>query len=189
MIRTTLAAILAAALFPAAAWAHEAALTRRAVELRDAPGDQGRTIASLAAQTPVTRTPQRQGAWVQVRTDGGATGWLHLFDVGPAATASASSGSAAGDALRSVANLFGGARPAQPATNAAGIRGLDSEDLARAQPNPGAVAQMEAARQSEAEARSFAGRSGWRPAMVDPLPAPARLSTQPAGNPGQPQSP
>lgn len=187
MIRTVLAALLACALLPAAS-AQEAAVTRRAVELREAPAEGGRSIASLPAQTPVTRTPERKGPWVQVRTAAGATGWLHLFDVAPASAPAASDG-ALSNPLRGVANLFGGSRPATATTNAAGIRGLDREDLARAEPDAAGVAQMEAARQGEADVRSFARRAGWQPTAVEPLPEPAGVASQPAGNPGQQVSP
>ena len=72
--------------------AGEAAVTRRAAELRDTPGETGRSLASLPAQTPVTRLAERQGPWVQVRSSSGATGWLHLFDVGPAQGAQSGGG-------------------------------------------------------------------------------------------------
>jgi hypothetical protein len=172
---------LAAVLLPGA-WAQEAAVVRRATELREAPGDQARSLAPLPAQTAVTRTNERQGPWVQVRTAAGATGWVHLFDVGPA-TAAARGG--AGDALRGVTGLFSSPRTSQPGTTA-GIRGLEAADLAQAQPNLAAVTQMEALRQNESEARSFADRSALRPAQVAPLPATARSTAQP-GNSNNPQ--
>ncbi|NNU45352.1 SH3 domain-containing protein [Ramlibacter montanisoli] len=199
MIRTTLRAVaLAFALLPSA-WAQEAAVTRRATELRDAPAETGRSIASLPAQEPLTRTSERRGPWVQVRTAGGATGWVHLFDVGPATSAAQAGGGGnlLGGALRGVTSLFGGGgtRTTQTATTA-GIRGLGAEDLAQANPNPAAVSQMEGMRASESDARSFADRSAWRTVAVDPLPAsapsgfPARVSPTPGSfNPGQQQSP
>jgi hypothetical protein len=182
MIRTVLAALLAGALLPAA-WSQEAGVTRRAVDLRESPADAGRSIASLPAQAPVTRLPERKGPWVQVRTAAGATGWLHLFDVAPASAPAADGASS--NPLRGVANLFGGSRATTAPTNAAGIRGLDREDLARAEPDAAAVSRMEAARQGEADVRSFARRAGWQPTAVEPLPEPAAIPFQPAGNPGQ----
>jgi hypothetical protein len=176
---------LAGGLLPGAA-AQEAAVTRRATELKDAPGDKGRSIAALPAQAAVTRTNERQGPWVQVRTGAGATGWVHLFDIGPA-TAPAEGGSTAGNALRSVTGLFGGSRQTQTGSTA-GIRGLDAQDLANAQPNPGAVTQMEGLRQSEADAQSFARGASLRPASVEALPAPARAAAAPAGNAGPQQT-
>src|SRR4051812_20645036 len=111
MIRTALRAAAAVALLLAGtAGAQEAAVTRRATELRDAPGDSGRSLAALPAQAPVTRTTVRQGPWVQVRTPAGATGWVHLFDLGPATTTAAgdSGNGVVGGALRGVGSLFGG---------------------------------------------------------------------------------
>lgn len=188
MIRTALRLLLAAAVLLPAAWAEEAAVTRRPVQLRDAPGDQARALASLPAQAPVTRTDARQGPWVQVRTADDASGWVHLFDLGPAAT-EASAGGLASGALRGVTSLFGGSRTPATATASSGIRGLGAEDIAQAQPNPAAVTRMEAQRQGEAEVRSFAGRAGWHAAAVDPLPQPARAAGPSHTPPGQPRSP
>jgi Bacterial SH3 domain len=158
-------------------WAQEAAVTKRATQLRETPGDSGRGLAALPADAPLTRLNERQGPWVQVRTAAGATGWVHLFDIGPAAGgASAPGGSnVVGGALRGVTGLFGGTTTQQRGTTA-GIRGLGAEDLAQAQPNLGAVTRMEALRQSEAEARSFGSGAALQPVAVEPLPAPARLS-------------
>jgi hypothetical protein len=166
------------------ALAQEAAVTRRATELRDAPGDKGKSIAALPAQAPVTRTNERQGPWVQIRTSAGATGWVHLFDVGPAGAEGSSSG---GGALRGVTSLFSSNRSTQTGSTA-GIRGLDAQDLANAQPNLPAVTQMEALRQSEGDARNFASGASLRSASVEPLPPPSRRSASPAGDPGQQQT-
>lgn len=195
MIRIVLrGAALVFLLVASAAWAQEAAVTRRATELRETPSDSGRSLAPLPAQAALTRTEQRQGPWVQVRTAAGATGWVHLFDLGPATTTAASSGDGGvvGGALRSVGSLFGGggSKPAQTSTT--GIRGLGAEDLAQSQPDLNAVKQMEDLRVSDADARSFANRSAWKPAAVEPLPAaPAgsRASSTPARNPGQGDAP
>ncbi len=181
MIRTAtrqaLCVVALTAALPLAATAQEAAVTRRAVELRDAPADGGRAIASLPAQAAVTRTAERKGPWVQVRTAQGATGWVHLFDVGPAA--GPAEGAGAGGALRGVTSLFGAGRPTQTG-GTAGIRGLEAQDIANANPNPAAVTQMENLRQGEGEARAFADRAALRPVAVDPLPSPSRAAAQPS---------
>lgn len=185
MIRIAPCLLFAAFLLLPAAWAQEAALTRRAVELRDAPGDQARALASLPAQSPVTRTNERRGPWVQVRTAQGASGWLHLFDVGPA-SAAPEGGGVAGGALRGVTSLFGNARPTPQTASTSGIRGLGAEDLAQAQPNPAGVSRMEAQRQGDADVRAFAQRAGWQPAAVEPLPAPALPPSSSAPSGGSP---
>jgi hypothetical protein len=182
MIRTqfhrgTAAHLLALSLLLAlgtAARAEEQVLTRRALELRATPGDTGPSVARLPDQSPVTRLEGRQGPWVQVRSAQGATGWVHLFDLGPASASGggASSGFASG-ALRGVTGLFGNNTPRQTGTTA-GIRGLEAEDLANAQPNPAGVQQMGGWRASENDARAYAGSVAWVPATVEQLPAPTR---------------
>lgn len=168
----------------------EAAVTRRAAELRETAGDSGRSLASLPAQTPITRLAERHGPWVQVRTNTGATGWLHLFDVGPAQGGAQSQGGASG-VLRGVTSLFnrGGPQPTSTATSTIGIRGLGAEDLANAQPNLPAVTQMEALRQSESQAREFANKSSLAAVPVEPLPAPTRArSGSDSVDPSNPQA-
>jgi len=174
----------------AAALADEAAMTKRATELREAPGESARSLGALPAQAPVTRLTQRQGPWIQVKTAAGATGWVHLFDVGPAtgagsAGASSTGGGAAG-ALRSVTSFF--TKPSQQrattSTSTIGIRGLGAGDLAQAQPDTAAVARMEALRQDETQARRFARTASLAAATVEALPAPARAAaaaTAPSG--------
>lgn len=193
MIRTLLRSTALVFLMACSAWAQEAAVTRRATELRDTPSDAGRSVAPLPAQTALTRTEQRSGPWVQVRTASGATGWVHLFDLGPATVAAApdSGSNLVGGALRSVGSLFGGGTgKAATTSTTAGIRGLGAEDLAQAQPDAAAVKQMEGLRASDADVRAFAQRAEWKPAPVAPLPVPpSTRSPSPSRNPGQQESP
>lgn len=189
MIRIVPASALALLLALApAAWSQEAAVTKRATELRDAPADTGRSIAPLAAQSAVTRTGERRGPWVQVRTGAGATGWVHLFDVGPASGAATPEAGGSNNFLRGVGNLFTRSSPTQTGTTA-GIRGLGAEDLAQAQPNPAAVAQMEQNRLSEADARSYGGRAPWRAVAVEPLPSAQPATAGGAGQARNPEAP
>ena len=201
MIRSTLQRVraggIALGVFCAlAAHAQEAAVVKRATELRDAPAESAKSLASLPAQAAVTRLGERRGAWVQVRSEAGATGWVHLFDVGPASGAAntqAPSGSSTTGALRGVTNFFnrGGSSPtggSTVATSTIGIRGLSAEDLANAQPNLQAVGQLEAMRQSENDARSFAGSASLRAEPVEALPSPPRPSSGGGAQPGNPGS-
>jgi len=170
-------ALLAVACLAAssAAWAQEEpAVVRRATELREQPADGGRSLASLAPDTAVTRLAERQGPWVRVRTATGAVGWVHLFDVGAPGTAAAASSGPSG-LLRGVTGLL--SKPTTRttvSTSTIGIRGLGAEDLAQAQPDGAAVTRMEALRASEQQARQFAKEARLAPAAVDPLPEPPR---------------
>ena len=191
MIRTVLRGLSLGMLLMASAWGQEAAVTRRATELRDTPSESGRSLAALPAQSALTRTEQRQGPWVQVRTAAGATGWVHMFDLGPAGTAASgeSGNNLVGGALRSVSGLFGGG-PKATASTTSGIRGLGAEDLAQAQPDLGAVRRMEGLRASDKDVRAFAQRASWKPTAVEPLPASAETrSATPVRNPGQQEMP
>jgi opacity protein-like surface antigen len=180
------AALLAASALWAAHAAHaqeETVLVRRATELREQPGE-ARTLASLPADSSVTRLAERQGPWVRVRTTAGAVGWVHLFDLGSAggASAAASSGGAGSGLLRGVTGLFGrSAQPTTVSTSAIGIRGLGAQDLAQVQPDAAAVTQMEARRASEPQARQFAREAGLAPAAVDALPVPPRAGASNQG--------
>jgi hypothetical protein len=176
--RGWLLAFALAALLPFSAQAQdESALVKRSTELREAPGETGRSLASLPAETALTRLGDRQGPWIRVRTAAGATGWVHLFDVGPASRGAAAptSGGAAG-ALRGVTSFF--TKPSEQrsatATSTIGIRGLDAQDIAQAQPDTGAVTRMETLRVAEPQARQFARDASLKTASVDPLPTPSR---------------
>ncbi len=162
---------------------------RRAAELRATPSASAQSLASLPAQAPVTRLAGREGAWIQVRTTAGQTGWLHLFDVGsPGAAGSAGSaaGQAASSGLRGLTSLFsGGSGGTTVPTTTVGIRGLSAEDIANAQPDVAAVARMEGLRQSEAEARAFASSAPLKSQTVEPLPAPAAPEAGSAGGSSQ----
>lgn len=162
----------------------DAVLLKRATELREAPGENARSLAALAVRTPLARSGARQGAWIQVRTAEGATGWVHMFDVGSAATAEAPG--AGTNALRGLTSFFnrGSAQGgATTATSTVGIRGLGAEDLARSQPNMAAVAQADALRLDADQARQFGSAAALASRPVEALPAPATApSTSPAMN-------
>lgn len=160
------------------ATAGEAAVVKRAAELREQPGETSRSLGALAVQTPVTRLPERRGAWVQVRTAQGASGWLHIFDITSAAAPGGGGGNTAAGALRGLTGFFGrntGAGSSQVAsTSTVGIRGLSAEDLANSQPNLLAVQQAEGLRQDAAQAQSFAAAASLQPRPLVALPEPPR---------------
>ena len=117
-------------------------ILRRAAELRESPAPTAASLVALPAQASVTRLAGRQGAWIQVRTAAGVTGWVHLFDVGSPGsptTAPAQGGAPSGSsALRGLTSLLtgGGASGGTTVpTTTVGIRGLSAEDIAQAQPN------------------------------------------------------
>lgn len=174
--------------------AAEAVVLKRATELRQGPSDQSPGLVSLPAQTPLTRTPQRQGAWVTVTTVDGKVGWVHLFDVS-SANKPQGGGNAATGALRGLSSFFGRSAPAnQPAvaTATVGIRGLSAEDINQAQPNMAALAQVDGWRVSDEQARRFATLGAISAKAIEPLPvvSPALTgSAGPSGSTGAPGRP
>ena len=146
---------------------------KRAADLREAPNDSARSVASLALQSQVTRLGARQGPWIEVRTAQGASGWVHMFDAG--VPPSAQGGNAASGALRGLTSLFGRGSAASTVTTptaTVGIRGLGAEDIANAQPNLDALARAEAMRQDAAQARLFGSTATLSAQVVQPLPVP-----------------
>lgn len=91
----------------------DAVLLKRATELREAPAENSRSLAALAVRTPLARYGARQGAWIQVRTAKDTSGWVHMFDVGSAATAEAPGAGA--NALRGLTSFFNRGKPARKA--------------------------------------------------------------------------
>ncbi len=179
---------LAAAAFLPATHAQEksgeALVVKRAAQLRDAPGEASRSLAPLPVQTALTRTGERQGAWIQVRMADGTAGWLHMFDVTSASTAS--QGGAGANALRGLTNFFSRGGSQAPSgstvtTSTIGIRGLDAADLANAQPDMASVTQIEAMRVDAGQARQFASGAALSTRTVEPLPTPQPTSTSTGG--------
>lgn len=140
---------------------------KRNADLKKSPEPTAETVVPLPANQVVSHAGERRGAWMQVRTDGGKQGWMRLFDLS-AAPVAASGGD--GGSTPALGGLFAANKP-RAGTATLGIRGLDANDIAQAQPNPGAVTQGEKLRASEAQARQFAQRSGLSPRPVDDLPA------------------
>ena len=99
-----------AALAPLAGSAHaqEAAVVKRATQLRDTPAYSGASLAPLEANTVVTRSNERKGPWTKVSTQQGATGWVHMFDLGPQSGSATPTNNAATSGLRGLGGLFGG---------------------------------------------------------------------------------
>lgn len=159
----------------------ESVLLKRPAELREAPGESSRSLAALAARTPVTRSGARQGAWIQVRTAEGASGWVHMFDVASSTSAVSSAGTGALRGLTSFFNKGSAQGGTTTATSTVGIRGLGAEDLARAQPDMAAVAQADTMRLDGDQARQFAASASLSSRAVEALPVPAPVQAPAQG--------
>lgn len=184
----------ALALVAGATPAQEAAVVKRATQLRDSPADNGASVAPLEANTVVTRSSERKGPWTKVSTPQGATGWVHMFDLGPQSGAAAASNNTATGGLRGLGGLFGGnSGTTTTATSTVGIRGLDAEDIAKAQPNPAAVGRVEGMRVNADQARQFASSASLQardvPAMAQPALPSGGTGSRSGGSSGNPSDP
>ena len=154
--------------------AQDAATIKRTTQLRAAPGDSAASVAELATHASVTRTSQRQGAWVQVRSESGATGWVHMFDIGTPAR-----DNTAAQALRNLGNQASSGSSVSVATATVGIRGLGEGDVSRS-PMGGKIATQtellnhaDRLRASADSARAFASTAALQSRSVEALAAPA----------------
>jgi hypothetical protein len=154
-----LAAALAASLTRA-----EPAVTIKAVDLKAQAASDAKTVASLPANTTVELV-ERQGAWVQLRS-GSDIGWGKLFDV---RLAGASTGPTKGGGANSLGQVLGLASGQRGASVTTGVRGLDGETLAKAQPNPQEFAKLVTFQASKEQAQTFAAAGNLSPREVELL--------------------
>ncbi len=157
-----LAALVLAA-FASAALAAEQGFTNRATELKARAAPDSATVATLSENTPV-KVIARGGAWTEVEA-GGKSGWVRVFHLRfPAAVGTSSSSSG----LASLGSALGfGGKNEQARLATTGIRGLSSEDVKNASPDPQALALMQSFRADRPSAERFAREAKLAEAHVD----------------------
>ncbi|MFZ6658132.1 SH3 domain-containing protein [Undibacterium sp. TJN19] len=134
----------------------ESASTSRSTELRTQAGSDAPTLTMLSNQTRV-EVLQRSGAWVQVKTSTGQTGWVHMSSLRLDATASNTATPSSGGNL--LGSLTSSGRTSNTGTVGAGVKGLDKEDLRRASPNYAEYQKMQRNSVDKNNAQTFAQRS------------------------------
>ena len=148
----------------------EPALTGRATELQAQPQSDSATIATLAENTKV-EVLARKGAWSQVKTVAGQTGWVRMLSLKVESSTQAAPPSA--NPAGALGSLLSAGRTSNTGTVTTGVRGLSEEDLQNAQANPAEVEKMQKFAADRNAAQSFAQRSKLAPAKVEYLPEPA----------------
>ena len=104
------------------------------------------------------------GAWTQVRTADGQTGWVRLLNVRPAA-----SGSSSGvKGLLTAGNVVRTGSTGSTATT--GAKGISKEDLDKAQPNFDEAKRLDSYRASPDDGRQYATGARLQAQRVEPLP-------------------
>jgi hypothetical protein len=135
---------------PALAWA-EPATTIRQVEMKKGPAADAETIAVIAENTALDAL-ERKGGWTRVKSASG-DGWVRMLALRFGGTGAARQGDSG------VSKLFNVARTGSSGTTVTtGVRGLDPEMLANAQPNPNELAKMKQFAATPDAAAGFAAR-------------------------------
>lgn len=149
-------ALLPLLFLPLVAWA-EPATVIRATELKADPATDAATVAQLPEKAQVDAL-ERKGGWTRVKA-GGAQGWVKMLALRYDGTAKR------GDT--GVAQAFNVARTGSSGTQVTtGVRGLDEEQLAKAQPNPAELAKLDRYAVDRAAANEFAAEGKLSPVSV-----------------------
>jgi hypothetical protein len=156
-------AILLFAVLAGSVRAEPQAFTNRATELRERGAPDAPGLASLPENTSV-KVLGRSGGWTHVEA-GGKSGWVNVFHLRfPGAV----EGSSSGSGLASLGSALGfGARNDQARLATTGIRGLSTEDVKNASPDPQALARMHSYRADKPAAERFAREAKLAEAHVD----------------------
>lgn len=146
-------------LFPLLA-AAEPATVIRATELKKEPAADAATVGELAENAAVDAI-ERKGGWTRVKSAGG-DGWVRMLALrfgGPGEAKKGDSG---------VSQLFNVARTGSSGTQVTtGVRGLDPEMLAKAQPNPAELAKLEQFAVTPDAAAGFAAKGKLQSRQVE----------------------
>jgi hypothetical protein len=155
--------LLALVFLPLLAWA-EPATVIRATELKAEPASDAATVAQLAENARVDAL-ERKGGWTRVKA-GAAEGWVKML----ALRYGGSSATKRGDT--GLSQAFNVARTGSSGTQVTtGVRGLDEEQLAKAQPNPAELAKLDRFAVDRSAATDFAAQGTLSAATV-PYPKP-----------------
>ena len=135
--------------FPLLALA-EPATVIRASDLKKEPATDSATVAALPENTAVEALERKSG-WTRVKADAGE-GWVRMLSL-------RFGGTAAKPGASGVNQLFNVARTGSSGTQVTtGVRGLDAEQLANAQPNPAELAKLDGFAVDRDAAASFAAQ-------------------------------
>jgi len=152
-----------------------AAQTVVAGNLNDGPYSDANVVTAVPVNTSVNII-ERQGGWYHVKLASGQDGWmpmtsLELGNPSGASTTAASNNSSSSSGWTSWFSLFESGRSGASGTTATtGVRGLNTGDIANAQPNPAAVAELDQWTMKPADATAFAQQLPLKAVKVDYLP-------------------
>ena len=151
--------VFLALLFPLLGHA-EPATVIRATELKSQPATDAATVAQLPENTAVEAL-ERQGGWTRVKAAAG-DGWVKMLALRYGGAGSAKKGDSG------IAQIFNVARTGSSGTQVTtGVRGLDEEQIAKAQPNPGELEKLDKFAVERSTAAGFAAKGKLTAHQVD----------------------
>lgn len=156
----------------------EPAQTNRATDVLAQPQSDAGKLASLSENDKVD-VLRRSGAWSEVKTAEGKTGWVRMMHLKPVGAAGKGNSTASSPA-NALASLLGSGRTSNNATVTTGVRGLQEEDLQNARANPEEFRKMQKYAASRDAGLAFARTSKLNPAQVEYLQDTAAPSVAPA---------
>jgi hypothetical protein len=137
-------------LLPGLCFADPATLIR-ATELKRSPASDAESVAQLPADSSVEAL-ERQGGWTRVKAAAGE-GWVKMLALRYGAPGAGKRGDSG------IAQIFNVARTGSSGTQVTtGVRGLDEQQLAHAQPNPAELAKMSRFAAAPDAAAAFAAK-------------------------------
>jgi hypothetical protein len=144
----------------------ESALTVRVTDLQAQAQSDAATLATLPENTKVD-VLRRIGAWDEVKTAAGQTGWVRMLNLRFDVNGSKANGAAG--SLNALSGLLSTGRTSNTATVTTGVRGLTEEDLKNAKANPAELEKMQRFAADKTTAERFAQRTKLAAAKVEYL--------------------
>jgi hypothetical protein len=145
----------------------ESALTNRATDVLAQPQSDAAKQASLSENDKV-EVLRRSGAWSEVKTAAGKTGWVRMMHLKPVNAAGNAAGASSSPA-NALASLLNSGRTSNNATVTTGVKGLQAEDLQRAHANPEEFRKMQKYAMPKDAGQSFARSNKLSAAQVEYL--------------------
>lgn len=138
----------------------DTASTNRETDLQAQSQADAAVLASLAARTKVD-VLKRSGAWTQVKTNAGQTGWVRMFSLTFDAGNNGSGNSTA------VANLVAGGRTSSTGVGTSGAKALGEQDLRNAVASQSEFDKMQRLAVDKSTAQGFAQRAHFVRARIE----------------------
>jgi hypothetical protein len=146
-------------MLPLLCWA-EPATVIRATDLKQEPATDSATVAALPENTSVEALERKSG-WTRVKAASGE-GWVRMLALRFGGATPAKPGASG------LTQLFNVARTGTSGTQVTtGVRGLDAEQIANAQPNPAELAKLEKFATDRDAAAGFAAQGKLSATAVD----------------------